>query len=289
LSCNSETCALEVQVPCRWGVWSEWGNCDVCGSTGQRTRERSVAQSPKNGGSNCDEADSQQMTQCDKPCGKTYCTWNDWAAWGQCDATCGHAQKARRRSLFSSDVEKKLPLPKESFAVKYAELEAHIQSLNSSRWQDLSSAFALGGTAFLILLAAMRLVSLVRSPSTHQYSRMLSTDVMPSDINLDCSSCSPTLPPNACGGVSSVRGVQLPSAEPSMPENCLDMRRGFNDEHHQDFTMASPYCEHPLLEHEESSMVPLVASLARAKRPADTDGAIDFTVLDWGEDERSLE
>jgi hypothetical protein len=58
-----------------------------------------------------------------------------------------------------------LTLPKKDdkkFASKYSELKAHIDSVNSSRWRDLSGAFLLGGVAFLVALSAIRL----RSPVT---------------------------------------------------------------------------------------------------------------------------
>jgi len=168
--CGSQSCPTQVAIDCVWGSWIEWTACDTCGPTGQRTRSRAIATPPSNGGKDCGEEDSEQIKSCNVPCDQTYCTWQAWQPWGNCSASCGSGRKSRRRYLFSStepDLEQ-LTLPKQDdkqFASKYSELKAHIDSVNSSRWRDLSGAFLLGGIAFLVALSAIRLRSSVTSNS----------------------------------------------------------------------------------------------------------------------------
>lgn len=194
-SCNTQTCAGFGIRDCEWGAWVQWGSCDTCGPTGQRTRTREISQLPKNGGKNCDLTDSQQITKCDKPCGKTYCAWNDWQAFGDCTSSCGKGQKSRRRYLFSSIVEMQIPPSKENIAVKFAEIHAHIKALDSTQLRDISAAFALGGVAWLVLLAAVRLLPRGRQQA-HHYSRMIST-VAACDENAASGEFQPCVPADA--------------------------------------------------------------------------------------------
>lgn len=180
-SCNEKSCKISAAVDCKWGLWGKWSACDRCGPTGQKSRSRTIAETPKNGGVNCTLGDSEQLTKCDEPCGKTFCTWATWQNWGECDAKCGSAQKSRRRYLDSTGAPSPTMPPKDSdaFSVKYAELEAHLQNVRSSQWRDLSLAFGMGGVAFVVAMSAVRMMSSAkrRRSSTQGYSRMLGEPV----------------------------------------------------------------------------------------------------------------
>lgn len=234
-------------------------------------------------------ADSEQVTKCDKPCTKTYCTWGDWTGFSECTSSCGPAQKSRRRYLESSTEEKPIPPAKDSIAtsVKYEELESHIRSLDSSRWQDLSAAFASGGIAFLVLLSAMRVVSSVRSEETHHYSSLV--DVSPSDLS--CTTCAP---PDRES--TSVRHVTIPGAEPSMPTTCgLDCGAAGRRIAEEGQANCLPARASTYLHHEDSALMPLVAREETIfdRRPEESAlshvaGFIDVQ-LDWGIEERGMD
>lgn len=279
-SCNTQVCPGEVKENCLWADWSQWGACDVCGPTGQRTRARKVARAPKNGGKNCETADSEEITTCDVPCGKTYCTWGDWQAYGDCTASCGPAQKARRRYLFSSSVEKTIPPSKAKFEVesvrKYEALEAHIESVHAARWRDLSTAFALGGVAVMVFYAAMRLVSRARNTSSdHTYSRMLGIDTDKdaerSSTFMDASfSLAPEASSLSCQA-SSVRDITDPDTE----------------EMHPSCTPLSANCLGgvPLLDAETTRESSIREPLVKQAALED----VEFARVVWGYDEEGLE
>jgi len=205
--CNPKTCPSQVPVDCKWADWSNWTACDACGSTGQRTRSRVIATVPMKGGKNCETGDSEQITSCNVPCANTYCTWQAWQPWGNCTASCGNARKSRRRYLFSSesgDDAKTLALPKRDdpqFVAKFAELQAHIESVNSSRWRDLSGAFILGGVAFLVALSAMRFSAIRQRHNSSKYSALDASgsdqDSMPFGLQITRSDSRQILPPGA--------------------------------------------------------------------------------------------
>eukprot|EP00929_Paragymnodinium_shiwhaense_P006556 TRINITY_DN11019_c0_g1_i2.p1 TRINITY_DN11019_c0_g1~~TRINITY_DN11019_c0_g1_i2.p1 ORF type:complete len:1664 (-),score=325.03 TRINITY_DN11019_c0_g1_i2:136-5127(-) len=88
------------RVDCRWGQWSDWGHCTKsCG--GKRHRQRSIAEVPSNGGSECEAASSQEIEWC-APCSvqkPRYCVLEDWSPFGTCSTSCGSATKERRRAF----------------------------------------------------------------------------------------------------------------------------------------------------------------------------------------------
>jgi hypothetical protein len=178
IACNEKICPAQLPIDCVWETWSPWGACDKCGPTGQKARTRGISVEPKHGGNNCTQEASEELTKCDQPCGETYCTWGDWQAFGACSATCGHAQKSRRRYLWSSNVSHPIPPTEEhilnsSVSLKYAELQLHLDGLQSSRLRDLTAAFAFGGIAFAVGLSVVRVASFARARRSYRYSRML--------------------------------------------------------------------------------------------------------------------
>lgn len=224
-ACNTKSCENEAPVDCAWGVWSGWGSCDVCGHTGQRTRSRLITQNSVNGGKNCTAGDSIQLEPCQTPCEKTYCIWGSWAEWGGCNANCGHAQKSRRRYLEASTNSSNaddLPPVQADFARKYSELEAHIQAVNSAQLRDLCGAFAFGGIAFLVALAALRLSTNMRA--TRNTSGMSAYSMLDVTCSDDTLSTARQLHPPATRTVSNCLDADV---ELSVPRAAAEHALGF--------------------------------------------------------------
>eukprot|EP00747_Dinoflagellata_sp_TGD_P121039 gnl/TRDRNA2_/TRDRNA2_173374_c0_seq1.p1 gnl/TRDRNA2_/TRDRNA2_173374_c0~~gnl/TRDRNA2_/TRDRNA2_173374_c0_seq1.p1 ORF type:complete len:1602 (+),score=263.90 gnl/TRDRNA2_/TRDRNA2_173374_c0_seq1:84-4889(+) len=103
--CDAGPCTGEVD--CKWGAWSEWGDCQkavFCG-LGFRERKRAVAVEPSNGGKKCDPKSKSEVKP-DKTCPGTCSTscvdaeWGPWGEWGACTATCGgDGLRLRKRAL----------------------------------------------------------------------------------------------------------------------------------------------------------------------------------------------
>ncbi|KAL4226068.1 Hemicentin-1 [Mactra antiquata] len=81
-----------------WTNWSEYGECSkTCGYDIYRSRERNCTNpAPAYGGSDCvgdgTDLDLCQYVDCRDG------TWEDWAAWGECSATCGKSIHFRFRN-----------------------------------------------------------------------------------------------------------------------------------------------------------------------------------------------
>ncbi|CAK0903925.1 unnamed protein product, partial [Prorocentrum cordatum] len=115
-ACNEQPCGE--RVDCKYGDWSDWGNCSQCG--GQRFRHRTIAQAPANGGAECQLEHTYETGKCPRSCeddaGKQYfCVWSDWEEWGSCTKTCGAGFRPRRKWLNLTDVKPKDPLAVASF------------------------------------------------------------------------------------------------------------------------------------------------------------------------------
>ncbi|XP_019616130.1 PREDICTED: fibrillin-3-like [Branchiostoma belcheri] len=64
VACNRRCCPRN----CRWHSWSSWSSCTAtCGSSGTRSRTRTVAVTPYCGGSSC-TGDSSQTSPCNRHC-----------------------------------------------------------------------------------------------------------------------------------------------------------------------------------------------------------------------------
>lgn len=95
---ESGICSSHCPVDGDWSVWRQWGSCSVTCEKGTRTRLRSCSNpTPAYGGDNCTGADSE-TENCTDP---TPCPidggWTNWAAWTDCDATCGDGYHVRIR------------------------------------------------------------------------------------------------------------------------------------------------------------------------------------------------
>lgn len=162
--CNKQICPSDVVTPCKWGDWTKWGECDKCG--GQRKRHRQISQMPANGAS-CPVEASEELGKCTRDCHGfapgSYCTWEPWAQWSTCDATCGKGQRSRRRDL---TMEPGGVLP-DSIAmlmgnarlyedVQIVSTKRKAEEIEMSRKQELGLAFVGGWVCLGILFFALR-------------------------------------------------------------------------------------------------------------------------------------
>jgi len=97
-------CALPASArggpaPCEYDDWSAWSECTSSCGGGQSERMRSLvhqACAPNASG----EVDLRQARPCGtQPCEGSTCEFSDWGEWGDCSATCGQGQAARKRSV----------------------------------------------------------------------------------------------------------------------------------------------------------------------------------------------
>lgn len=93
-----EACGYGEPVNCHLGSWSKWSPCTkVCGG-GDRTRNRTIVQQPRNGGQPCGGSLGQigvcNTVPCDHP---KDCKWTEWSSWGTCTKCDG--EKTRLRAI----------------------------------------------------------------------------------------------------------------------------------------------------------------------------------------------
>lgn len=176
--CGTAGC-LGPSGDCQYSPWQDWGVCQQCGGT--RTRLRSVLQYPRPGGKACEDGDLTEDGNCSATCSSLFCSWGLWSSWSACSSQCGSGKRSRTRIL--SLVERTTVMSKkydddEFIQDKMQELYRKSHSLEARRHHDLLAAFALGGTAFLALMAvgmfkrkAMTVVEeRCSSPSFHERS-----------------------------------------------------------------------------------------------------------------------
>jgi len=108
--CENNLCPGQEAVDCRYGEWSDWGECAKCG--GERMRFRRITQFPKHGGLACTPHAAREVGACPRQCHEErFCSWGSWEVWGACTATCGKGHRPRSRRLQLSAVPAAPPPP----------------------------------------------------------------------------------------------------------------------------------------------------------------------------------
>lgn len=95
---ESGLCSSFCPVDGNWTLWAKWSACSATCEQGTRTRDRKcVNPAPAHGGKDC-EGIKLESENCTNP---TKCPidggWTDWAAWSDCDETCGGGYQVRIR------------------------------------------------------------------------------------------------------------------------------------------------------------------------------------------------
>jgi len=101
--CNTFHCPENHCVDCKWGAWSEWGDCSAC--SGQKYRQRIIAHLQNDCGHKCDPGGAKETMNCTGFCDdEVYCRWSDWKDLGSCTATCGTSVRVVQRRLEITNV-----------------------------------------------------------------------------------------------------------------------------------------------------------------------------------------
>lgn len=160
--CNVGPCIQPID--CTWEPWADWGACDVC--DGERHRSRLFNARGEFGGTECREADANEVGKCPRSCKGTYlCSWAQWSAWGTCSTSCGRAGKRTRKRVLElvnsssatvtlPGASKKLWLEDGGLEDKVAELYRKSQRAEATRSQQITIAFFTGSLSLLVLFAA---------------------------------------------------------------------------------------------------------------------------------------
>eukprot|EP00397_Hematodinium_sp_SG-2012_P001492 GEMP01001495.1.p1 GENE.GEMP01001495.1~~GEMP01001495.1.p1 ORF type:complete len:1042 (+),score=197.84 GEMP01001495.1:242-3367(+) len=89
-------------VDCLWTEWSDWAACTATCSGGQKSRDRDIKISPRNGGRLCDALSMTEIAGCNKdPCprGCVDGQLTVWSEWSVCSASCDVGFQARHRQV----------------------------------------------------------------------------------------------------------------------------------------------------------------------------------------------
>ncbi|CAD7963513.1 unnamed protein product [Amoebophrya sp. A25] len=89
-------------IDCVWGEWAPWSDCSVSCDGGQKTRDRNIAISPRNGGKLCEARAKSEVA----PCSTQHCgvgcidgEWEPFSEWSPCSASCGQGYTFRSRAI----------------------------------------------------------------------------------------------------------------------------------------------------------------------------------------------
>merc|ERR1712216_398060 len=158
--CNTGPCDAPCKrVDCAWHAWSEWGTCDKCG--GQRKRFRNSITQALCGGTPCSPEHSEETDSCPRKCHReSFCTWDSWEDWGNCDSGCGQGSRTRQRYLKLVTHERSLEdVPNRASNVQKFSIEDQLEALlkhnrgrETGHFQELVVAFAGGGISLVTLL-----------------------------------------------------------------------------------------------------------------------------------------
>ncbi|CAD7936457.1 unnamed protein product [Amoebophrya sp. A120] len=99
-ACGTEPC--KTPVDCVWGNWEGWSDCSASCGGGQKSRDRHVSVSPRNGGKLCEAKSKEEVAPCNThECGEGCVdgVWGAWSYWGACSASCGEGYQVRSRKI----------------------------------------------------------------------------------------------------------------------------------------------------------------------------------------------
>jgi len=96
---ESKQCEIpECPTDCQWGQWTVFNPCDVTCGGGTRKRFRKPAVEAKNGGSVCDDNNTDSQVCNTEHC-PVDCQWSDWQEWDSCTKSCGNGTTLRNRTI----------------------------------------------------------------------------------------------------------------------------------------------------------------------------------------------
>ncbi|CAE7291733.1 HMCN1, partial [Symbiodinium pilosum] len=67
-------------IPCAWGGWTGWSNCNKACGTGETSRTRKISVQPQHGGKACSGAD-RETKKCNTHACPINCAWGSWTSW----------------------------------------------------------------------------------------------------------------------------------------------------------------------------------------------------------------
>lgn len=90
--CQILPCPNAENIPCLFGEWGQWGPCH---ENGLQVRRRKIAQEP-HGRAECCHGSLLEIQSCSLA---VDCVLSPWAAWDDCDKSCGGGQQQRHREV----------------------------------------------------------------------------------------------------------------------------------------------------------------------------------------------
>ncbi|XP_067940287.1 hemicentin-1-like [Watersipora subatra] len=127
--------SILIQVDGGWEEWTSWSGCSVTCGYGLQTRSRTcTSPAPANGGQEC-----VGSAEVNKACLPMDCAvngrWSDWLPWETCSATCGKAERVRRRYCDNpAPKHGGAPCPEEPMVVEACDVPACPVDGNWTRW-----------------------------------------------------------------------------------------------------------------------------------------------------------
>eukprot|EP00746_Dinoflagellata_sp_MGD_P126039 gnl/MRDRNA2_/MRDRNA2_60966_c0_seq1.p1 gnl/MRDRNA2_/MRDRNA2_60966_c0~~gnl/MRDRNA2_/MRDRNA2_60966_c0_seq1.p1 ORF type:complete len:1834 (+),score=388.57 gnl/MRDRNA2_/MRDRNA2_60966_c0_seq1:203-5503(+) len=94
LDCNMHACPIDCEV----SDWSEWGDCSVSCSNGEKPRSRAITIQPEHGGKACPDS-FEEKTACKIIDCPVDCVLAQWNEWGACTQDCGPGLQTRTRGI----------------------------------------------------------------------------------------------------------------------------------------------------------------------------------------------
>ena len=91
-SCNNHCC----RINCKWGGWSNWGDCSQSCSGGSQMRTRSIAIQSNCKGRKC-YGSFTDLQSCNTHCCRVDCKWGEWMTWKSCSQSCAGGSQMRVR------------------------------------------------------------------------------------------------------------------------------------------------------------------------------------------------